>query len=331
MTNIVTLTLNPALDLSFSVDRLVPACKLRCGEVRRDPGGGGINVARVVRRLGTDCTAMYLAGGRTGRALTELLNAEHVSVDRVPIVEETRENFAVRETATGHEFRFIAPGPHVSSIEAQACFDRLISLDPAPRFWVASGSLPPGIPADFYARIARAARTRGAHFVLDTSGEPLAAALEEGVYAVKPSIDELRELSGKPLQEPTEWSDAAKRLVERGNARVVLLTLGARGAVMASDAGIECVDGLQVPMVSAVGAGDSFLAAFVWAVDRGISAGEALRYGVAAGTSAVLRAGTVLAQPDEIVRYYALLRNVGVPVTEPRTTPPIANDPRKIA
>lgn len=321
MTNIVTLMLNPALDLSFSVGRLVPTRKLRCSDVRRDPGGGGINVARVIRRLGSDCTAMYLAGGRAGRTLKALLNAEHVRVDCVPIVEETRENVAVRETATGHEFRFIAPGPHISSIEAQAFFDRLTSLEPAPHFLVASGSLPPGIPIDFYARIARAARTRGTHFVLDTSGEALAAALEEGVYAIKPSIDELRELSGEPLREPAEWGEAAHRIVGRGYARMVLLTLGERGALMATDAGIECVDGLQVPVVSAVGAGDSFLAAFVWAIDRGIPAGEALRYGVAAGTSAVLRAGTVLAQPDEIERYYALLRNVGTPVTEPRRLP----------
>lgn len=313
MTNIVTLTLNPALDLSFSVERLVPTCKLRCGEVRRDPGGGGVNVARVVRRLGTDCTAMYLAGGRTGRALTELVSAEHVRVDCVPIVGETRENVAVRETATGHEFRFIAPGPHISSSEAQALFDRLTSLEPAPHFLVASGSLPPGIPTDFYARIARAARTRGMHFVLDTSGEALVAALEEGVYAIKPSIDELRELSGEPLRESTEWAEAARRLVDRGCARIVLLTLGARGALMATGAGIDCVDGLQVPVVSAVGAGDSFLAAFVWSIDRGVPVGDALRYAVAAGTSAVLRAGTVLAQPDEIERYYARLRSAGAP------------------
>lgn len=322
MTHIVTLTLNPALDLSFSVDRLVPTRKLRCGEVRRDPGGGGINVARVVRRLGTDCTAMYLAGGRTGRALTELLNAEHVRVDCVPIVEETRENFAVRETATGQEFRFVVPGPHVSSIELQTCFNRLVSLDPAPRFLVASGSLPPCVPVDFYARLARAARMNGTHLVLDTSGEALAAALEEGVYAIKPSIDELCELSGKPLHEPSEWGEAAQRLVARGNARVVLLTLGERGALMAAADRIERVDGLQVPVVSAVGAGDSFLAAFVWAIDRDIPAAQALRYGVAAGTSAVLRAGTVLAQPDEIERYYALSRSAGVPVGSSTTLQP---------
>ena len=234
MTHIVTLTLNPALDVSFSVDRVAPTRKLRCGAVRRDPGGGGINVARVVRRLGTDCTAMFLAGGRTGRALTELLNAEHVRVDCVPIVEETRENFAVRETSTGQEFRFVVPGPSISSIELQTCFNRVMSLDPAPRFLVASGSLPPGVPVDFYARLARAARIKGTHLVLDTSGEALAAALEEGVHAIKPSIDELRELSGKPLREPSEWGEAAQRLVARGYARIVLVTLGARGALMAT-------------------------------------------------------------------------------------------------
>ena len=168
-------------------------------------------------------------------------------------------------------------------------------------------SLPPRVPVHFYARLARAARIKGTHLVLDTSGEALAAALEEGVHAIKPSIDELRELSGKPLREPSEWGEAAQRLVARGYARIVLVTLGARGALMATADRIERVDGLQVPVVSAVGAGDSLLAAFVWAIDRDLPAAHALRYGVAAGTSAVLRAGTVLAQPDEIERYYAML------------------------
>jgi 6-phosphofructokinase 2 len=304
MTDIVTLTLNPAVDLSFCVDRLVHTRKLRCNEVRRDPGGGGINVARVVRRLGADCTALYLAGGRAGRTLADLLKTERVSIDCVPIAQETRENVAVRETSTGHEYRFVAPGPEVSPMEAQACFDRLISLDPVPRWLVVSGSLPPGIPADFYARIARAARARGTRVILDTSGDALEAALDEGVYAVKPSIDELRELTGEPLETQGEWSEQARRLVCRGNAQIVLLTLGERGALMATEGGVEQVDGVGVPVVSAVGAGDSFLAAFVWAIDRGLPAKEALRYGVAAGTSAVLRAGTVLAQPDEIERYY---------------------------
>lgn len=304
MAHIVTLTLNPAVDLSFSVDRLVPTRKLRCGDVRRDPGGGGINVARVVRRLGMECTALFLAGGRTGRTLGELLRAECVDIDCVPIAQETRENFSVRETSTGHEYRFVAPGPEVSPIEAQAIFDRLMSLEPCPRYVVASGSLPPGIPVDFYARIARAARARGTRVILDTSGEPLAAALDEGVYAVKPSIDELRELTGKPLETQAEWTEQAQRLVARGNARVVLVTLGAKGALMATESGVDHVEGVPVPVVSAVGAGDSFVAAFVWAIDRAMPPKEALRYGVAAGTSAVLRAGTVLAQPNEIERYY---------------------------
>ncbi|PMS16648.1 phosphofructokinase [Trinickia dabaoshanensis] len=304
MTRIVTLTLNPAVDLSFSVDRLVPTRKLRCSGVRRDPGGGGINVARVLRRLGADCTALYLAGGRAGRALAELLNMERVAIDCVPIAQETRENFAVRETSTGHEYRFVAPGPQVTPMEAQGCFDRWMAFDPAPHFLVVSGSLPPGVPVDFYARIARAARAKGTRVVLDTSGDALAAALDEGVYAVKPSIDELRELTGRPLEAQAEWIEQAQRLVTRGHARIVLLTLGERGALMATEDGIDHVGGVQVPVVSAVGAGDSFVAAFVWAIDRGLPAKEALRYGVAAGTSAVLRAGTVLAQPDEIERYY---------------------------
>lgn len=307
MTNIVTLTLNPAVDLSFSVERLVDTHKLRCGDVRRDPGGGGINVARVLQRLGGACLAVYLAGGRTGRLLGELLKAERVAIDCVPMAGDTRENVSVRETSTGREYRFVMPGPLVSAIETRACFDRLMSLAPAARYLVASGSLPPGVPVDCYARLARAARTSGTRLVLDSSGEALAAALDEGVYAVKPSLGELRELTGKSLETEPEWGEAALRLVERGHAQVVLLTLGERGALMVAGGKLVRMAGTPVPVVSAVGAGDSFLAAFVWAIDRGAPEQEALRYGVAAGTSAVLRAGTMLAQREEILRFYVEL------------------------
>jgi 6-phosphofructokinase 2 len=203
--------------------------KLRCTDTLRDPGGGAINVARVLKRLGADCRALYPAGGVLGQLLRALLDAEGVAGIAFDIAAETRESFTVLERASGREFRFVLPGPELSKKEWQACLDRVAALAEPPAYLVASGSLPPGVPDDLYARLARIARERGSRMVLDASGRALAAALEEGVYLVKPNLRELRELTGQALEAEDEWSSAASPLVTSGKAQVVALSLGHRG------------------------------------------------------------------------------------------------------
>lgn len=307
MTEIVTVTPNPALDLSFTVERLVDTCKLRCTEPRKDAGGGGVNVARVLQRLGADCRAVFLAGGNTGTLLQRLIEAERVPSEQIIIGGETRENVTVREASSGREFRFVLPGPAVTEFEWHRCLGYLEALNPLPGYIVASGSLPPGVPAEFYAYIAQHAKSKGVRMVLDASGDALAAALKVGVFLVKPSLDELRELTGKPLHEESEWREAAYGLVERGLARNVALTLGSRGALMVTEDRTIRVPALQVPVVSAVGAGDSFLAALVWALEHRPNAEQALQYAVAAGCAAVMKSGTALCDPADVVRLYRIL------------------------
>ncbi len=304
MAEIVTITPNPSVDISFSVDRLADTMKLRCGEPRKDAGGGGINVARVLRRLGSECLAIHLAGGRTGVALDALLDAEHVPYKCVFIRNETRENVTVLETSTRREFRFVMPGPTVTEAEWHRCLRHLDELDPQPRYLVASGSLAPGMPQDFYARIAHWARINDVRMVLDASGDALAAALEVGVFLVKPSLDELRELTGAPLSDSSQWCDAARQLVQRSLARNVAVTLGARGAIIATEDRLISLPAVPVKVVSAVGAGDSFLAAMVWAFDHEANTEEALRYSIAAGCAAVLRPGTALCDPADLIHMY---------------------------
>ncbi len=152
------------------------------GGLLREPGGGGINVARVVRRMGTKVTAVYTTGGTIGRLLRQLVERENIESIEVQVAAETREDFTAHEDASGQEYRFILAGPQISDLEWQACLDTLASLEPFPRYLVASGSLPPGIPDDFYARVARRARDRRAMLALDTSGKPLKEALAEGVF-----------------------------------------------------------------------------------------------------------------------------------------------------
>jgi 6-phosphofructokinase 2 len=184
MADIVTLTVNPSMDVWTSVGQLLPFHKLRCTSARRDPGGGGINVARVMHRFGADVTAMYAQGGTLGQLLRRLLDQEGIPGLPVPITEETREDFTILEEMSGRQYRFILPGPTLSEQEWRAFLDTFAAhalYDQRARFVVASGSLPPGVPIDFYGRIAWATKQTGAKLVIDTSGPPLKAALEAGV------------------------------------------------------------------------------------------------------------------------------------------------------
>lgn len=312
MPALITLTLNPALDLATTTDHVAPTHKLRCGPVQRFAGGGGINVARVLHRLGADVCAWALAGGAAGTQVRQLLAAEGVPTLLQPISGDTRENFSVVETTTSQEFRFVLPGPTLQASEWQACLDALATHTPPPRWLISSGSLPPGTPDDFYAQLARAASGRGVRVAVDTSGPPLAAALQAGVALVKPSLRELRDVMQKPLEHAADWCTAAQSLVHSGAADIVALSVGEQGAVLATREGVWQAPALNVPATSGTtGAGDCFLATLVWALDRGDAPAEALRWGVAAGAAALLHPGTTLARADDVRR---LVRSVPAPM-----------------
>lgn len=300
--------MNPSIDVSTSTGEVVPTRKLRCSEVRRDPGGGGINVARVVRRLGMACRAFYPAGGSNARLLNRLLEREGVDVIPVEIEEETRESLSVLEESSGQQYRFVLPGPRLTADETDACLERLASLPESPDIVVVSGSLPPGLPDDFYARIIRVCRAHGARVVLDSSGPALARALDAGVYLVKPNLRELQSLAGGGLTREDQWSAAATELVRSGKADVVALTLGDRGAMLVSRDGVVSAPPVPVEIESAIGAGDSFLAAIVWRIASGGGLEDAFRYGVAAGTAALLTPGTELCHKDDVERLYHEVR-----------------------
>lgn len=299
---ILTVTVNPSIDVSAETEAVSPEHKLRCTGVRRDPGGGGINVARVLRRLGAACSALYPAGGVLGQLLQRLLEAEGVPGTALRIAEETRESFTILERASGREYRFVLSGPKLARAEWQACIERAAALAGSGTYVVASGSLPAGVPEDFYARLAQAVKAHGSRVVLDTSGPPLAAALDEGVFLVKPNLRELRELTGRPLEAERDWALAAEELVTRGKAQVVALSLGHRGALLAARNATLRAPAIPVKIASTVGAGDSFLAAMVWRLARGAAIEEAFRYSVAGGTAALLAPGTSLAHKDDTER-----------------------------
>lgn len=300
MTDIVTLTMNPALDLATEVERLEAAHKMRCDHPIWHPGGGGINVARVLHRLGLDVMAMFPVGGSTGQRVCRLLAQEGVRSLCLPIEKETRESFHVTERASGREYRFVLPGPTLSESDWRQVLDRLQGLQPRPGCLVASGSLPPGVPDDFLGQLVRWAREAGVQVALDSSGEPLRLALAKGVWLVKPSLRELQELTGLPLDGLSQQVAAARELVTRGQAQLVALSLGGDGAVLVSAEGAWQAPSLKVQVAGTVGAGDSFLAGMLASLRRGEAPALALRHAMAAAASALTTAGTTLSQPEQI-------------------------------
>lgn len=312
MAAIVTLTLNPAIDESSSVEYVVSDSKLRCLAPHYEPGGGGINVARAVRRLGGEALALFAAGGPSGELLCELLDREGVSRIPIPIAEWTRRNLNVREEATGRQYRFVFPGPTLRESEWKQCLEALRGVRPAPAFVVASGSLPPGAPAGFYALAAGVARELEARFVLDSSGEPLRLALETGVFLVKPSLQEFQQLTGGAATGEPELAAAARRLIAEGRCEVVVLSLGGGGALFVTGTESERLLAPAVPVASSVGAGDTMVAGIVLSLERGLSLAQAARFGVAAGAAAVMNPGTQLCRREDAERLYEQMRLAAV-------------------
>ena len=269
MKPIICLTPNPALDLSTAVAALVDQHKMRCDPGVEQPGGGGINAARVIRRLGGDAIALYPVGGPYGERVSALLDAECVPRETVPIAGSTRFSFFARDKGSGRQYQFVLPGPTISDQEARVILERFGRLVSEGGLAVGSGSLPPGLPEDFYARAARAAVQRHARFVLDTSGGALAAALRQGVYLVKPSLRELESVAGRPLRSHEEAVAFSRELVIRRSAEIVVVSLGAAGAVLVTDQVCRHQPAVQVTVGGTVGAGDSLVGGMLTGIARG--------------------------------------------------------------
>ena len=305
MTDILTITPNPAVDLSTSVEK---SFLLTSSEARRNgviPGEAGSTwhesssdwVVRPVRSI--------LLAARWENCCASFSIGEGVVSQTFAIADETREDFFVSEIGTGQQYRFILPGPRLVEAEWQECLKLVSSIEPFPHFVVASGSLPAGVPDDFYARIARIAKQRGARMILDTSGKALAIAVAEGVDLIKPNLREMRELSGSEPSDAGEWEEAARAIVGNKRVAVVALTMGHLGAALITPDRVLRAKPLAVTPLSAVGAGDSFLAALIWRLASGADLADCFRQAVAAGAAALLNPGTELCRPHDVERLAA--------------------------
>ncbi len=301
---IVTITMNPAVDKSTSIDKLVPEKKMRCSELITEAGGGGINISKAIKELGGESLAVFPSGGMNGKLLENYLSQKQISFKSIPVAHETRENFVVRETDTNSQYRFVMPGAVLSEKEAHACFELLQQLEPRPTCIVASGSLPPGLPEDFFGQLARVVRQLNARYIIDTSGRPLQLAAKEGVYLLKPNLSELCALAGKEHLEVNEVDDAAMEVIKQGSCEVMVVSMGATGALLVTRDRCEHVPTPTVKKQSTVGAGDSMVAGMVWMLEQGKSISETVRFGVACGTAATMNPGTQLFKKEDVYRLY---------------------------
>ena len=298
---IVTVTLNPALDVSSSVDVVVPEHKLRCDRAVFEPGGGGVNVARVCQRLGQETLAVLPIGGTVGAKIGQLLDAESLPWRSIPVIEETRQSISIVETSSQKQFRFVLPGPGMTVDELDQCGDAVVDAAEGARCVVISGSMPRDADPGFISRLVE--RLPDATVIIDTSGPALAAAMNSGAHLVKPSARELSALVDRPLDTEQDIVEAAVELIGRSNVEVLVASIGAGGAIaVTADGTATRFRAPTVKVRSAVGAGDSMVAGMAVGIQRGLSTTEAVALGVAAGTAAVLTDGTELCAAHDVER-----------------------------
>lgn len=302
VTTIVTLTINPSLDKSTHFAKLVAEQKIRCGKPRYDAGGGGINVSKAIAKLGGKSTCVFTSGGSSGAMLEDLMEKEKLESIVIKTKNWTRENFIAFDTSTQSQYRFGFPGNELFVDETDKIIEVVSKLDT--NYLVISGSLNEGLPVNFYQKIAEIAKASGIKVVVDTSGEPLRKVLETGVYLIKPNIGELAKLIGVEHLELPEVEKAAKQLIEKGSAEIVVVSLGADGAILISKNETHLVKAPKVEKKSTVGAGDSMVGGMVWALSQNKSLKEVLQLGVCCGTAATMNEGTQLFKPEDMMRLF---------------------------
>lgn len=300
---ILTITLNPCIDKSTRVEKLMPEAKLRCTEVVHEPGGGGINVSKALEKLDAKSVALFPAGGHNGAMLCSLLRNTDIEFHSIPTEVETRENWVVKETSLNHQFRFTFPGLAVQESAIYELIERMNGF--GPDFIVASGSLPPGLPDHFYGLVVEQAHKMGAKCVVDTSGPALEALRHKKAFLIKPNRAELSRLLQLESIEKDAIPDAALQVVKEGFAEWVAVSMGGDGAWLVSETEKYYCQAPKVEMKSTVGAGDSMVAGITYMFSKGATAQEAIRFGVCCGSAATMNEGTQLFQKEDVYRLYA--------------------------
>ena len=307
MPEIATITFNPCIDKSTTVAALIPEKKLRCTEPKFEPGGGGLNVSRAIKKLGGESIAIYTAGGYSGNFLKTLLDGEGIESIMIETSSHTRENLIVVDEATNSQYRFGMPGSKITEAEWKNCLKEIEKLNGI-KFIVASGSLPPGVPVQVFGELARLAKKINAKFIADTSGQALHEAVEQGVFFLKPNLNELASLLNKKELRKEEILMNARELVNTGKAEALAVSLGAEGALLVTANRATQFIPPPVERKSTVGAGDSMVAGIVLSLTRGKWIKESVQYGVACGTAATMNPGTELCHLEDVATILPLIK-----------------------
>ena len=307
---IVTITMNPAIDKSAMVDRIIPEAKLHCTSIKNEAGGGGINVSKALNRLGLGSFALFPAGGHNGNLFKDLVRKEGIPFEALAVEPETRENFVILETSTNDQYRFNMEAAEQHEVLSEQCLETLDKMTPKPSFLIASGSLPGGIAVNFYARLAKWADTINAKFILDTSGIPLQLAVNERIYLLKPNISELGQLTGMETNSTENVLAAAQYLLSDKAVQMVVVSMGAQGALLVTPETHEFVAAPLVKKLSTVGAGDCMVAGMVYMLAQQSTPGNMLRFGIACGSAATMNTGTELFHAADVQKLYEQLKPV---------------------
>jgi 6-phosphofructokinase 2 len=307
MASIVTITLNPALDKSITVPELIPEKKLRALSSKVEPGGGGINISRALKKLGVVSEAIILSGGYTGKTLESLLAKEQVAFTSIVTAGDTRENFVVFDEDKKLQYRFGMPGEAVSDQELELLMQAIVNCVYAD-YVVVSGSLPPGTSTTVFHKIAIIAEKLNAKLIIDTSGDGLKAAVKEGLYLIKPNLRELASLVGKDWIEVSDVVETARQVIAAGACKAMAVSMGADGAMLITATEHFQTAAPKAPVLSTVGAGDSMVAGMLAALTKGWGWEHVLQYGVAAGSAATLHKGTELCSLADTERIFAQIK-----------------------
>ncbi len=309
MKKIITLTVNPAIDKSTTVSGIKSNSKLRCATPVYEAGGGGINVSRVLSILGVDSLCIYMAGGPTGKQLQELLEDLEIQQQVIPIAGRVRENLSVTDTVKNQQYRFGMPGPKISEPAWENTLGQLDSVLSEGDFLVASGSLSPGMPIDFYAQISKIAQNKKVKVILDTSGDALLKGAKAGAYLLKPNLGELAKLCSLKTISFLELESVDKSFLKNNPCEVLVISMGAQGAMMVTTTSLEYIAAPVVHQKSTIGAGDSMVAGIVYALAQGKSLSEMGKYGVACGTAATMTPGTQLCEKKDADELFQWITN----------------------
>ncbi len=305
MRDILTVTLNPALDFATSVDHVVPGVKLRCGAARTDPGGGGINVSRAIALLGGTSRCLVALAGRNGDALADLLRESGIDLIVHKAPGETRSSLSVRDERRGEQYRFMLPGPPWGPLDVIAAEQAIVEAAQPGGLVVISGTMPPGVLPQIVPDLCGKLQAKGCEVVADTSGPALhllARAKGPAPDVLRMNQEEADDLAGRKLVNLDDSADFAQSLVRRGVARLVIVARGPEGSVLAAESQRYHSRAADVPVRSKVGAGDTFVGSFALALARGMPLDEALRRGVAGASAAVMTEGTALCRREDVER-----------------------------